>query len=61
MRSIITVRTPVGSTTDFGWTLPAAVLALIVAVAISTLLAGLASPDLIGADGLAGAALAPVP
>lgn len=38
MRSI-SARAPVRSTTDFGWTLPATVLALIAAVAIGTLTA----------------------
>lgn len=40
---------------DFAWTFPAAILALIIAGAIGSLLAGLAAPDLIGADGVAGA------
>jgi hypothetical protein len=55
MRSITTHP---GSTTDFGWALPATVLALIVIGAIGTLLAGLTSPDLIAADGLGSATLA---
>lgn len=37
---------------DYTWVLPVVLLVMIVAGAIGSLLAGLASPDLIGADGL---------
>ncbi|MFN3656889.1 MAG: hypothetical protein ACK4UO_06515 [Pseudolabrys sp.] len=45
---------------SYAWLLPAALAVLLLTGAVGTLLAGLAAPTVIGADGVAGIAL-PVP
>lgn len=44
------------SNADAFWLIPVSVVALVLAGAIAALLAGMASPDVIGADGMASTA-----
>ena len=53
MEGAMSVIAAHGMAEDFGWTLPLAVLVLLIAGAIGSLVVGVPAPDLIAADGAA--------